>query len=184
MFNKITTFFAQRGNVAYNSLIGEVQLDRQGAKSLIDHLPRYVDKYATVEAIPQVINQGKLIRLEENWKNRGKDTCVITAPVEVGQSKKYMSVVLEQFTGRDGLTTRYHVHDLVILDNEKATSELHKTHISGTQDVVAYTYNILNNSKNNKYSIGLSSQDVKGRTLSKQQQEYFKDSKNLINTKT
>ena len=34
-----------------------------------------------------------------------------------------------------------------------------------------------NNSSDTSFSIGLSSQDVKGRTLSKQQQEYFKNSK-------
>ena len=61
------------------------------------------------------------------------------------------------------------------VDNSTLTSTSTNTS-NGSLDVPSNN-NIQNNSKNNKYSIGLSSQDVKGRALSKQQQEYFKNSK-------
>ena len=54
---------------------------------------------------------------------------------------------------------------------------MNKTQSFSGTELTEFTYNILKKAKNNKYSIGLSSQDVKGRTLSKQQQEYFKNSK-------
>ena len=59
-----------------------------------------------------------------------------------------MSAVVEQFNGRNGLHTRYYLHELDVLDKEKATNTLHTDHFSGKQDVVAFTYNILNEAAN------------------------------------
>ena len=171
---KIMDFFDDQNNVAYNPVIGPIRLDRQGAKSLVAHLPRYIDKYAAVEAIPDVLNKGQIIRVENNWKERGKDTVVITAPVKIGNNEKYMSAIVEQYPNGNGLNTRYYLHELVVFDKEKATDELHKTRISGTQDVVAYTYNILNEAANvnnsetstqnyGKHSIGLETDDLNQR---------------------
>ena len=170
-------YFASFGNIVFRDDIGEIVLDERGAKSLIAHYPRYQDKYAAIEALPTVIEKGEIINSSENWKGRNKDTIVICAPVSINNKTKYMSVVVEQ---DEFLDNKYYVHELIILDQEykkNSANSLNKTQSFSGTELTEFTYNILKKAKNNKYSIGLSSQDVKGRTLSKQQQEYFKNSK-------
>ena len=79
----------------------------------------YVEKYAAVEAILDIFSKGEIIRVENNWKGREKDTVIIIAPIKIGNNDKFMSAIIEQYTGSNGLNMRYYLHELIILIKKK-----------------------------------------------------------------
>lgn len=141
-------YFDSLGNEVVRPGMGSIVLDEHGIKSLVGHIPRYQDRYAAIEAIPNVLQNGEVIRVNNNWKNRGKDTAVICAPISINQQIKYMSAVVEQY---QNMTNRYYLHDLVMLDQEykkNPANSLNKTRSLSGEELAEFTYNILNEAAN------------------------------------
>jgi hypothetical protein len=73
--------------------IGDIVLDKEGVKSSIGHgLGR--EKASAFALIPEIIEKGRVISRQSNWKNRGYDTAVIVAPIEMGGVQYVTEVVL------------------------------------------------------------------------------------------
>lgn len=150
-----TEYFDSLGNAVYREGIGFVVLNERGAKSLVAHVPHYQDRYAAIEAIPNVLQSGEIIRVSNNWKNRGKDTVVICAPVLINGKTKYMSVIIEQDSAQKN---KYYLHDLIMLGreyNKNSASSLTKTRSFSEEELAEFTYNILNEAADVKHSVGL-----------------------------
>ena len=101
-------FFRALGNLVHRNGLGDVVLDNDGIKSDIGHgIGR--EKAITFAAVPAVIEKGKVIDYQKNWKNRNYDTYVIAAPVDVADHRDYVGVVLYKKEG----DSRFYLHEVV-----------------------------------------------------------------------
>lgn len=116
LITQVANFFKSLGNKAFNEEIGSVTVDRRGAKTDIAHgIGR--KKAASFQAVFDVINNGKVVDYQTNWKERGYDTAVVAAPITIGTTPYYMGVVLTRSQGEN----RFYVHEVFATD-EKGTS--------------------------------------------------------------
>ena len=115
LITQVENFFSEQGNRAYNPQLGEVVLDRRGVKSDIGHgIGR--KKAAAFAAVPEVIAQGQVVDYQSNWKDRGYDTAVIAAPIQIGGQPYLAGVVVI----RSRLTNRFYLHEVLAEDNGAA----------------------------------------------------------------
>ena len=148
LITQVETFFAEHGNRAYNSQLGEVILDRRGVKSDIGHgIGR--KKAAAFAAVPKVIEDGLVVDYQQNWKGRGYDTAVIAAPVTMDGQPYLEGVVLI----RSGLTNRFYLHE-VLTENDGATPFKTGAQVGEPGGDTPSIINILERIKNVKYDNG------------------------------
>lgn len=65
-------------------------------------------KAATFAAVPDVIEKGKQIDYQANWKNRGKDSYVFAGKVSVGGRPAYLAAVVLR-----GDDNKFYLHEVV-----------------------------------------------------------------------
>lgn len=108
LVTQVENFFAKQGNRAYNQQLGEIILDRRGAKSDISHgIGR--KKAATFAAVADVIEKGQVVDYQKNWKGRGYDTAVIAAPITIAGDPYLMGVVVV----KSSLSNRFYLHEVL-----------------------------------------------------------------------
>ena len=108
LVTQVSNFFDDQGNVATSLELGEVIFDRRGVKDDIAHgIGR--KKAASFAAVPDVIKNGKVVDYQKNWKNRGYDTAVIAAPIEINGEPHLMGIVLIKEQGNQ----RFYVHEVL-----------------------------------------------------------------------
>ena len=187
--DQVEEFFDTLGNKVERENFGEVLLKyrrgdiKAGVASDIAHgIGRA--KAATFAAVPDVIKHGKQIDYQENWKGNGYDTYAFAAPVNIGQRKAFMTVVVL----RDRGTNAFYLHEVLDEDGnfiiipqktEDDTSPLHSRPADAGGDESSSNKRIpqTGNSVNPQEQNSIRSYDNTGRELSEGQQEYFKDSK-------
>jgi len=112
LITQVDLFFGQRNNEAYNPQIGTVILDRKGVKSDIGHgIGR--KKAAAFAAVPDVIEKGRVVDYQKNWKSRGYDTAVIAAPILIGEEEHISAVIAI----RSRNTNLFYVHEVLTTRN-------------------------------------------------------------------
>lgn len=110
LVTQVSAYFEQFGNVIENAELGKVTLDRRGVKDDIAHgIGR--KKAASFAAVPDVIKSGKVVDYQTNWKNRGYDTAVIAAPIQIGDERHLMGIVLI----RDQKNQSFYVHEVLTI---------------------------------------------------------------------
>ena len=115
LVTQVENYFKSLGSKVTNEELGEVLIDKRGIKDDIAHgIGR--KKAATFAAVPDVIQKGKVVDYQKNWKGRNYDTAVIAAPITVGTEKHYMGVVVIQ----NKENNRFYVHEVVEIKNEGA----------------------------------------------------------------
>lgn len=182
---QVLDFFNEMGNNAFNEIIGDVELSKNGIESDIAHgLGRL--KAITFKAVPDVISKGLIVDYQKNWKNRGYDTVVIAAPMIVeGESSfdgEYITAVIVIRRGGDN-NQRFYVHESISIKKDEL---LFKTEIpksrgylgNSPSSIFNLLQKIVKGKKNvdegtEKYSLPV---DSNGNKLSEEQMEYFKDS--------
>lgn len=116
---QVSDFFDSIGNKVINPQLGEVILNRRGVKDDVSHgIGR--KKAASFAAVPEVIEQGKTIDYQRNWKNRGYDTAVVVAPVTMDGNLYYEGVILKRSRGENA----FYLHEVL---EEKDGAEPFKT---------------------------------------------------------
>jgi hypothetical protein len=104
-------YFAEFGYSINNSDIGEVAIDRRGAKDSIAHgVGR--KKAAAFAAVPYVLRDGRVVAEAENWKGRNYDSFVIAAPITIGNEPHFMGAVVI----RRNENQRFYLHEVVTDD--------------------------------------------------------------------
>lgn len=100
---KVTAYFNEKyhGSVMHPEL-GEVKLDREGVKDSLGHGIGRI-KAAAYSAVPQIIEKGKICDRQKNWKDRGYDTTVVVAPLEIAGEPYIGEVVIQTRPNRQGL---------------------------------------------------------------------------------
>ncbi len=110
----VTDYFRSIGTVV-NPEIGEISLTRRGIKSSFAHGMTRA-KAAAFAAVPAVLENGKVIDAQSNWKGRNYDTFVIAAPVSIGDMKDGMCAAI---VSRNSNGQQYYLHEVRFLDTEK-----------------------------------------------------------------
>lgn len=112
LITQVERFFAEENNEAYNPQLGKVILDRKGVKSDIAHgIGR--KKAAAFAAVPDVIEKGRVVDYQENWKGRGYDTAVIAAPILIAEEEHFAAVIAI----RSRNTNLFYVHEVLTTKN-------------------------------------------------------------------
>lgn len=185
LIDQVAAFFDSVGNTAHNPLLGDVKLDRRGAKDDIHHgIGR--KKAAAFAAVPAVIEKGEIIDVRYDWKNRSYDTVVIAAPITIAGDDFFAGVVLIKSETAD----RFYVHEVAAQKNDGAdhsfwTGTPLSSSLPGeesTPSLISILQKLVNykrdQTKNNDADTPkFSMKDSEGRELTPEQAEYFKDSK-------
>lgn len=107
-------FFDSLGGIIHSDAFGDISLNKASINSDYGH-GRTAAKIASIEAIPNVIQNGKIINWFEKTQNVYRIT--VAAPIKIGKDMYYMGVMLL----RDSNIQRLYLHDVVI---EKEVSDL------------------------------------------------------------
>ena len=173
-------FFTEWGGELFSEELGTIDVKTSSIRSERRH-GSTAEKIAAIEAIPAVVSNGKVIFAGE--KDNGRILrIVVCAPIKIDGNPYYMGVMVQ----RDLLHQRLYLHDVVI-EKETPTSSLDNLLTTGSneENERLFVTNILQQALNVKYENRtgpkvkekLSDRDSTGRTLTKAQQEFFKDSK-------
>ena len=109
LVTQVSNYFDSIGNAAISPDLGRIVLDRRSAKTDIGHgIGRA--KAAAFAAVPAVIEQGKIVDIQYNWKGRGYDTVVVAAPVTYNGQAAVEGVVLRKNTREDD----FYLHEIAI----------------------------------------------------------------------
>ncbi|MBO4631441.1 MAG: hypothetical protein J5858_05925, partial [Lentisphaeria bacterium] len=107
---KVTKYYKEKYNgIAVHPELGEVKLDLEGVKDSLGHGIGRI-KAAAYAAVPQIIQKGKIFDRQKNWKGRGYDTVVMTAPLEIGGIPYVGEVIVKQGTERQG----FYLHEVEV----------------------------------------------------------------------
>ncbi len=115
-------YFDDWGENIYSEILGDVAVKNSSIRSEIRHGSTPV-KVASIEAIPSVIQQGKIVETID--KGEGVLRVVIAAPIKIGSTPYYMGVMLQ----RDSSNQRLYLHDVVV---KKEASDPTEDHLSST----------------------------------------------------
>lgn len=115
LVTQVTNYFDSLGNMVFNPQLGDVKLSRSGAKSDIAHgIGR--KKAAAFAAVPSVLENGRVIDYQTNWKGRGYDTAVVAAPITI-QGENYLAGVV---LTRSQKENSFYLHEVLL--TEKGTT--------------------------------------------------------------
>ena len=115
LVTQVTNYFDSLGNMVFNPQLGDVKLSRSGAKSDIGHgIGR--KKAAAFAAVPSVLENGRVIDYQTNWKGRGYDTAVVAAPITI-QGENYLAGVV---LTRSQKENSFYLHEVLL--TEKGTT--------------------------------------------------------------
>lgn len=175
LVTQVCEYFNSIGNKV-ESKYGTIILNRTGVKSSISHgIGR--KKAVAFKAVPDVIKNGRIIDYTNNYKKRGYDTAVISAPIHLGDEDYYVAAVINVEKEKNS----FYLHEVAIL-NKKEDDMSFKTGTvkhGAPSDISSSIYSLLNklqnvNNNETKFSLDV---DSDGNELSPAQAEYFKDSK-------
>lgn len=167
LITQVSDYFDSIGNLVSNEY-GDFVLDKDGAKDSLGHgMGR--TKAIAYSAVPAVLQNGKLIDYQKNWKGRNYDTAVFSAPVEIAGEKYYEAVVVRVFPD----SNKYYLHEVLI---EKEGAEgLFKTGTQGKNPApsnpTAPIFSLLQQIRNvnsNSSTPAAGSQEENGRKLTDQ----------------
>lgn len=175
LVTQVSEYFNSIGNKV-ESKYGTVVLNRTGVKSSISHgIGR--KKAVAFMAVPDVIKNGRIIDYTDNYKKRGYDTAVFSAPIQLGNEDYYVAAVINVEKEKNS----FYLHEVAII-NKKEDDMSFKTGTvkhGAPSDISSSIYSLLNklqnvNNNETKFSLDI---DSNGNKLTQQQAEYFKNSK-------
>ncbi|MDO4838967.1 MAG: hypothetical protein Q4B32_11340 [Clostridia bacterium] len=187
LVNDIDTYFTRIGRMARNKVLGDVQLNKSGAKHLVSKVATK-RRRALIEAIKPVIEHGELVHIDNEHKGNNFDTAIIAAPVEMqegkGLVKYYAGVVVKQSGAKNDNT--YYFHDAVLAD-EKGGAVAFSTREGDLSEPRATTPSVASvlasiakyNGQNGQNALSIKetmTEDNTGDTLTTDQAKYFANS--------
>ncbi len=110
-------YFNKWGNNIRSKVFGDISLKNSSIKSEIRH-GITAEKIASIEAIPDVIENGKVIFAEKK-ENSDVERIVVSAPIKIGEDDYLMGVMLQ----RDSQNQRLYLHNVVIAKETSNISE-------------------------------------------------------------
>ena len=115
LVEKVASYFSSLGGKVRRPGLGDVLISKRGVKDSIGH-GITEDIAMSYEAVPNVIEKGKIIGGGTNWKDRGYDTLLIAAPIKLKRRLKYVGAIVK----KDNNSNRYYLHEVLDLENTKS----------------------------------------------------------------
>lgn len=144
LVTQVCEYFNSIGNKV-ESKYGTIILNRTGVKSSISHgIGR--KKAVAFKAVPDVIKNGRIIDYTNNYKKRGYDTAVISAPIHLGDEDYYVAAVINVEKEKNS----FYLHEVAIL-NKKEDDMSFKTGTvkhGAPSDISSSIYSLLNKLQN------------------------------------
>lgn len=151
----IANYFKSIGGIAVNPHLGVVELNKKGAKTTVFH-GISGDKFSAVAAIKDVIENGKIIAHDFNWKNRGYDTYLIAGRGYINGQDAVVGVIVKNYP-KSNQNNKFYLHEIIkigashtAVDNNtirvNEQTPINNTNISQNNDIV--NSNIRKNSEN------------------------------------
>lgn len=114
---RVIDFFNSIGNKVARKGFGDIALNNAGVRDSLGHGYGKL-KAATFAALPDVLRDGKIISYDANYKNRGYESFLISAPVKVGSETVYVGA----YVIKDQQTQRYKVHEVLTTNKDGTQS--------------------------------------------------------------
>lgn len=178
LIERVFNNYEERGvNEIVRDDIGTIQINRKGIKSDIAHgVGRR--KVAAFAAVPDVLQNGKIVDVKYNYKGKHEDRVVIAAPITLGGKTAFVGAVVQKTVNSDS----FYLHEVEIKDAPtfKTTAGIDSWLGSDGASSLDIILDRLANDKTlreENSEIKFSMQDSDGNALTEAQQEYFKNSK-------
>jgi len=125
LYTQVSDYFDSTSNSVHNEELGDINLTRSGARDDIAHGVGRL-KAITFAAVPDVLKNGVIIHYSENHKERGYDSAVFAAPVNIGGNRYYVAAVVNRSHIKPDKidSQRFYLHEVY---SNKKTSELFKS---------------------------------------------------------
>jgi len=112
LVTQVAEYFDGLGGSVENPQLGTVTINRAGVQDSIAHgIGRL--KAMAFYAVPDVLEKGKIIDYQENWKDRGYNTFVLAAPIDVQSGRYAGQYYIGAIVIRNAKTQRYYLHELI-----------------------------------------------------------------------
>lgn len=111
----------------YREGIGEIFFPKKGLKADVFH-GTSKEKNAAFAAVPNILTQGKVLRISPNWKGRGYRSFVIGAPIEIAGERYLALAVVNEASDTNHHRTHgnFYLHEVFLekglLDSQTASS--------------------------------------------------------------
>lgn len=107
LVTQVGNYFKSIGGKVTRKNFGDIIIDSNSVKNDMAHgIGRA--KSVAFKAVPAVLKNGVQIDFQENWKNRGKDSYVFAAPIDIGSEKAYVCAVVLKDKDQ-----RFYLHEVV-----------------------------------------------------------------------
>ena len=117
---QVTEYFNGLGNQVENPVLGTITLNRRGVKDSLSHgIGRL--KAMAFYAVPDVLERGRIIDYQKDWKGRGYDTFVLAAPIDVANGRFAGNYYIGAIVLRAYAMQRFYLHELIMQNREAAT---------------------------------------------------------------
>lgn len=170
--------FDEQKNIAYRNDFGLIELVKSGAKSTIAH-GYGKTKLSAVKAIKAVIENGNIITYTPNYEKTSVDRYIIAARGKIDNADAIMGVIVKSYPATKK-NSKFYLHEVTIIKEADLPSMTAPQLSVDTVNKSASNNNISQISetvKENSNKFSISENDSDGNKLTKQQREYFKDSK-------
>ncbi len=109
--------FKSWGNYLYSEELGHISVEKSSVKSEVRH-GITAEKIASIEAIPSVIEKGKVIFVGQKSES-GLLRIVVGAPITIAEKPYYMGIMLQ----RDARFQRLYLHNVAIVKEASEISQ-------------------------------------------------------------
>lgn len=109
--------FESWGNYLYSEELGHISVEKSSVKSEVRH-GITAEKIASIEAIPSVIEKGKVIFVGQKSES-GLLRIVVGAPITIAEKPYYMGIMLQ----RDARFQRLYLHNVAIVKEASEISQ-------------------------------------------------------------
>ena len=93
--DQIRSFFSKIGSV-FRQGFGSVSFGEYGVGGMLNHRPLNRAKMVSLAAVPDVIQNGRIISDVDNWKGRGYRSVIFAAPATINNTPVYIAAVVNQ----------------------------------------------------------------------------------------
>lgn len=126
---QVREYFDSFGNLVHNDIVGDIIINNRSFKDDSAHgLGRL--KSMTFKSVPEVLKNGKVLNYSKNWKERGYDSAVIGAKINI-ESGEYKGDYYELCVVKVDESNRMYLHEVHTTKMDEASFKTGATKTGG-----------------------------------------------------